>query len=130
MLWRKRREVLGLWGTQCKQCGTVQYPQQRICVNPECGVADDMEEYLFADKTGRVSSFTSDILASSLNPPAIYGQVEFDGGGKYLFDFTDCDIKDVKTNAVVAMSFRRKYTDDKRGISGYFWKAVPVKEVK
>jgi 3-hydroxy-3-methylglutaryl CoA synthase/uncharacterized OB-fold protein len=130
MLWRKRREVLGLWGTKCNRCGTVQYPQQRICVNPECGVTDDMEEYLFADKTGRISSFTGDNLASSLNPPAIYGQVEFEGGGKYLFDLTDCDLKEVKTGTSVTMSFRRKYTDDKRGISGYFWKAVPVKEVK
>ena len=129
VLWRKRKEVTGLWGTKCKRCGTVQYPQQRICVNPECNAVDETEDYLFADKIGRIASFTGDMLSSTLNPPAIYGQVEFDGGGKYLFDLTDCDLEDVKTGMRVHMSFRRKYRDEKRDISGYFWKAVPHKEI-
>jgi hydroxymethylglutaryl-CoA synthase len=129
LVWRKRREVLGLWGCKCRNCGTVQYPQQRICVNPECGEIDSMDEYPFADKTGRVASFTADMLASSVNPPAIYGQIEFDGGGKYLMDLTDCDLDEVKAGMNVVMSFRKKYSDDKRGIRGYFWKAVPKREV-
>ena len=128
MLWRKRREVLGLWGSKCRKCGAVQYPQQRVCVNPDCGAFDEMEEYPFADKTGRVASFTADMLAASVNPPAIYGQIEFDGGGRYLMDFTDCDLSEVKSGLPVVMSFRRKYVDEKRGVSGYFWKAVPKKE--
>jgi len=129
VLWRKRKEVTGLWGTKCKRCGTVQYPQQRICVNPECGATDEAEDYLFSDKIGRIASFTGDMLSPSLNPPAVYGQVEFEGGGKYLFDLTDCDLEDVKTGMRIRMSFRRKYRDEKRDISGYFWKAVPCKEV-
>lgn len=129
MLWRKRKEVLGLWGSKCLKCGTVQYPQQRICVNPDCGASDEMDEYLFSDKTGRVSSFTADMLAPSVNPPAIYGQIEFDGGGKYLMDFTDCDLSEVKGGLQMVMSFRRKYMDEKRGVCGYFWKAVPKREV-
>jgi hypothetical protein len=28
----------------------------------------------------------------------------------------------------VRMAFRRKYTDPKRGIVGYFWKAIPIRE--
>jgi hydroxymethylglutaryl-CoA synthase len=130
MLWRKRKEVLGLWGCKCKKCGTAQYPPQKICVNPKCGVADQMESYLYSDKVGRIASFTADVLAPSVNPPAIYGQVEFDGGGKYLFDLTDCDMSEVKTGIAVSMSFRRNLKDDQRGISGYFWKAIPQKEEK
>jgi 3-hydroxy-3-methylglutaryl CoA synthase len=129
VVWRKRREVLGLWGCKCRNCGTVQYPEQRICVNPECGATDLMDDYRFADKTGHVASFTADLLTTSLNPPAIYGQIEFEGGGKYLMDFTDCDVDEVKTGMPVVMSFRKKYSDDKRGIRGYFWKAVPKREV-
>lgn len=128
-LWRKRKEVLGLWGSKCRKCGTAQYPQQRICVNPDCGSVNEMDEYLFSDKTGHVASYTGDMLAPSLNPPAIYGHVQFEGGGKYLFDFTDCELSEVKTGMPVVMSFRRKYKDDKRGISGYFWKAIPKKEM-
>lgn len=129
LLWRKRREVIGLWGSRCKNCGTPHYPPQRICVNPDCGKTDQMEEYLFSNKKGIILSYTADMLAVSLNPPAIYGAIEFDGGGKFYFDFTDCSIQDLKIGMPVSFTFRRKYYDKLRGISGYFWKAVPVKEV-
>ncbi len=130
LLWRKRKEVLGLWGTKCRECGTAHYPRQKVCVNPECGKTDDMAEYRFSDKIGRIDSFTGDNLAASLNPPAIYGQLSFEGGGKYLFDLTDCELSQIRTGMPVAMSFRKKYEDKKRGVSGYFWKAVPEQEVK
>ncbi len=129
VLWRKRKEVLGLWGTQCKRCGTPQFPAQRVCVKPDSAAIDEMREYRFADKKGRIASYTGDMLAASYNPPAIYGQIEFEGGGKYMFDFTDCDLKDLAVHMPVRMSFRRKYADSKRDIVGYFWKAVPMKEV-
>jgi uncharacterized OB-fold protein len=122
--------VLGLWGSKCKKCGTLQLPPQKICVNKDCGAVGEMEEYRFADKIGHVASFTGDMLAASTNPPAVYGQVEFEGGGKMMFDFTDCSLDDLETGMAVSMSFRRKFYDEKRGISGYFWKAVPTKEVK
>ena len=130
LLWRKRKLVLGLWGTKCKKCGTPQYPSQRICVNPDCGAIDEMEEYRFSDKIGHIVSYTGDMLAASYNPPAIYGQIEFEGGGKYMFDFTDCDLDALAVGMPVSMSFRRKYYDEKRDIVGYFWKAVPIKGVK
>lgn len=129
-LWRKRKEVLGLQGIQCTRCGTPQFPSQRVCVNPECGAIDENKAYGFADRKGRVVSFTGDMLAASYNPPAIYGQVEFDGGGKYMFDITDCNLEEVSTGMKVAMSFRRRYYDNRRDISGYFWKAVPAEEGK
>jgi 3-hydroxy-3-methylglutaryl CoA synthase/uncharacterized OB-fold protein len=128
-LWRSRKMVLGLWGVKCKKCGTPQIPPQKVCVNAECEAVGDMEEYLFSDKIGHIASYTGDMLAASLNPPALYGQIEFEGGGKMMFDFTDCDMDGLNTGMAVNMSFRRKYYDEKRGISGYFWKAVPVKEV-
>ncbi len=129
VLWRNRREVLGLVGSKCRKCGTVHYPCQRVCVNPECGANDEMEDHPLAQKSGRVASFTADALAPSLNPPAIYGQIEFEGGGRYLMDLTDCGLFEVKTGMAVSMSFRRKYWDEKRGVCGYFWKAVPQREV-
>jgi len=128
LLWRKRKEVLGLWGTKCNRCATPQYPSQRVCVNPECGAVDEMEAYRFSDKIGHVASYTGDMLAATYNPPAIYGQVEFEGGGKYMFDFTDCDLDSLSVGIPVRMSFRRKYADKKREIMGYFWKAVLGKE--
>ena len=129
-LWRSRKFVMGLWGGKCKECGTPQLPPQQICVNPECLAHDAMELIRFSDKTGHIASYTGDMLAASLNPPAIYGAIEFEGGGKFYFDFTDCDLDGLATGMAVSMSFRRKYHDEKRDISGYFWKAVPIKEVE
>lgn len=129
-LWRSRKFVMGLFGTKCNQCGTVQMPPQRVCVNPACGAVDDMEYYQYSDKIGRIKSYTADTLAASFNPPSVYGEIEFEEGGKFMFDFTDCDYKALSTGMPVSMSFRRKYYDKLRDISGYFWKAVPAKEVK
>ncbi|MFH1625860.1 MAG: OB-fold domain-containing protein [Pseudomonadota bacterium] len=127
-LWRSRRQVLGLCGSKCKSCGTPQYPVQRVCVNPNCGAIDQMEDYSFADKKGRLFTYTGDMLAFSINPPAIYGIVDFEGGGRYWFDITDADLQAVKVDMPVEMSFRKRYVDEKNSIHAYFWKAVPAIE--
>ena len=44
-----------------------------------------------------------------------------------MADFTDCEMDDVKVGAPVTMSFRKRYVDEERGFTGYFWKAVPEK---
>jgi 3-hydroxy-3-methylglutaryl CoA synthase len=129
-LWRSRREVLGLCGSLCRQCGTPQFPAQRICVNPRCGAVGQMESYRFSDKEGTLFTYTGDNLAFSLNPPAMYGIVEFNRGGRYWFDITDAELEELEVGMPVEMSFRRKYMDEKNGISGYFWKAIPKAHVK
>jgi len=126
LVWRDRREVLGLCGTRCKRCGTPQYPVQRVCVNPDCGAIDEMEPYRFSDKAGTVFSFTSDLLAFTPNPPGLYAVVNFVGGGRYWFDVTDCDAESMSIGMSVEMSLRRRYIDERGGIIGYFWKAVPA----
>ena len=128
-LWRNRKAVLGLIGSRCQKCGTPQYPPQRICANPSCGAVDQMDAYSFADKKGRILSYTGDMLAASYDPPELYGYVAFEGGGRFLCNFTDCTLEDLKVGMPVAFSFRKKYYDEKRDIHGYFWKAVPQKEV-
>ncbi len=129
LVWRNRRSILGLEGTRCLACGTQQYPPQRICINPDCGAVDQMEPVVFSSKRGKVVSFTSDLLAATTNPPAIYGNVDFEGGGRCMFDFTDCVLEDLEVGRAVRFTFRIKYYDPKRDSTFYFWKAVPVKEV-
>lgn len=123
-LWRDRRGVMALCGTECTACGTPQFPAQRICV--KCGVVDQMTDYRFSDKTGQIFTYTGDMLAFSLDPPAVYGIVDMDGGGRLYLDFTDCTLESLDVGMPVELSFRRKYHDQHRGISGYFWKAVPM----
>ena len=54
--------------------------------------------------------------------------IDFEGGGRFLFDLTDCEPDMVKVGMPVEMSFRRKYLDKLRSIHGYFWKARPVRK--
>ena len=125
--WRERGAILALCGSRCKRCGTPQYPPQRVCVKPDCGATDEMEPYRFSDKKGRLFTYTGDNLAFSPSPPQVYGMIDFEGGGRYWFDLTDCELESLKVGMPVEMSFRRKYLDKSRGISGYFWKAVPMR---
>jgi 3-hydroxy-3-methylglutaryl CoA synthase len=126
-LYRNRKYILGLVGGKCKECGTAQLPPQRICVKPGCGAIDTLEDYEFADKQAKVLTFTADSLAASLDPPAIYGIIQFEGGGRTMMDFTDCNLDDVEVGVEMKMTFRKKYHDPKRGFTGYFWKAAPTK---
>jgi len=126
LVWRDQREIIGLCGTRCTKCGTPQYPAQRVCVNPECGAIDEMEPYRFSDRKGKVFSFTGDRLSFTPHPPAIYALIDFDGGGRFWFDVTDCDLDAMSIAMPVELSFRRKYVDEKSGIISYFWKAVPA----
>jgi 3-hydroxy-3-methylglutaryl CoA synthase len=126
-LFRERRSILSLCGSKCKRCGTPQYPAQRVCVNPDCGAVDEMESYRFSDKNGIIFTYTGDNLAASIDPPAIYGFVDFDGGGRFWFDLTDCDLDSVKVGMPVQMTFRRRYVDEASGVYGYSWKAAPIR---
>ena len=120
--------MLGLVGSKCKKCGTPQFPAQLVCVNPDCGAIGEMEDYPFADKKAKLFTYTGDMLAFSMNPPAVYGFVDFEGGGRFWFDMTDTDLENVKVDMPVEMTFRKKYMDEKSGIHGYFWKMIPVIE--
>jgi 3-hydroxy-3-methylglutaryl CoA synthase/NAD(P)-dependent dehydrogenase (short-subunit alcohol dehydrogenase family)/putative sterol carrier protein len=124
-LWRRRKAILGLVGGKCTVCGTPQYPKAEVCVNPDCGALHSQDEYEFADVPATVKSFTGDMLAVSVDPPAIYGMIQFEGGGRFMADFTDCKMGDLGVGMPVRMAFRRHYVDRARGFTGYFWKAVP-----
>lgn len=124
-LWRKRKMILGLVGGKCQKCGTAQFPKMDICVNPECAAMYSQDDYEFASVPASVKTFTGDMLAVSVDPPAIYGMVQFEGGGRFMADFTDCRLENVKVGMPVKMVFRKHIEDKQRGFTGYFWKAAP-----
>ena len=127
-LWRRRKMITGLVGGKCQRCGTPQWPLPEICVNPACHAVKQFDDYEFSERTGRIVTWTADMLAVSWEPPVLYGIVQFDGGGRMLLEFTDCEQKDLAVGQPVTMTFRQRYYDKERGYQGYFWKAVPVKE--
>ncbi len=125
-LWRNRKMILGLVGGKCPLCGTAQWPKMDICVNPACREVTEMEDYEFSDRPATVKTFTGDLLAVSVDPPAVYGMIQFEGGGRFMADFSDCTHEDVFVGQPVTMALRKRYTDAERGFTGYFWKAIPV----
>jgi 3-hydroxy-3-methylglutaryl CoA synthase/NAD(P)-dependent dehydrogenase (short-subunit alcohol dehydrogenase family)/putative sterol carrier protein len=126
VLWRKNKMILGLVGGKCKRCGTPQFPKMDICVNPACGAFHSQEDYEFADVPARIKTFTADMLSVSVDPPAIYGMVQFENGGRLVADFTDCELDELSVGLPVQMAFKRKGVDPERGFVNYFWKAVPL----
>jgi len=132
--WRDRKLILGLWGKKCQACGTPQIIQgatlgmgtpTRVCIN--CQTKDQFEDYRFSDKKARIFTFTQDHLADTLDPPAVITTVDFEGGGRAIFDMTDRDLDEVSVEMPVEMTFRKLYYDASRGIHNYFWKTRPVR---
>lgn len=123
---RENREIYGMVGSLCKKCGTPAWPFQRICPNPDCGAIDQTEPYRFSDKLGNIFTYTSDFLAASIDPPSTYGFIDFEGGGRAGLDFTDCDPNNIKVGMPVELSFRIKFSDEKRAAVNYGWKAIPI----
>jgi len=125
-LWRRRKMLLGMVGGKCTACGTAQFPKAEICVNPDCLARRSQEDYEYADRLAKVKTFTGDMLAVSLEPPQIYGMIQFEGGGRLMADFTDCKLDEVKVGLPMRMVFRKRTEDKERGFVNYFWKATPV----
>jgi 3-hydroxy-3-methylglutaryl CoA synthase len=128
VLYRKRKFILGFLGGECQKCGTRQIPMQDICVNPDCGSVKSQVPAEFADTPAHIKTYTGDMLSVSVDPPNIYGMVQFEGGGRILADFSDCELGDVAVGKPVKMAFRKRLHDKERGFHGYFWKAIPRAE--
>lgn len=125
-MWRNRDTVTSFVGGKCAKCGTIQFPRSRICVNPNCNAVDAQEPHPFADKIGKVNSYTADRLTYSPDPPACYGMIQFEEGGRWMMDFTDVDEPELAVGKSMRMMFRVKDVDNQRGFRRYFWKAAPA----
>ncbi|MFP4532501.1 MAG: SDR family NAD(P)-dependent oxidoreductase [Desulfobacterales bacterium] len=125
-LWRRRKMILGLVGGKCTKCQTPQFPKTDVCVNPHCRGRHTQEDYEFADIPAKIKTYTGDLLAVSVDPPHTYGMIQFEGGGRFMADFTDCKLDELKVGLPVYMVFRKRTEDKNRGFVNYFWKAAPV----
>ncbi len=125
-LWRNRKTVLGLVGGRCTKTGTIQFPRSDIGVNPNDRSIGTQEDYPLADRPARILTHTADRLTYTLDPPAYYGMVEFDEGGRMNAEFCDVEPEDVEVGRPMRMMFRIKAIDEQRGFKRYFWKAAPA----
>ena len=125
--YRNRALTTSFIGGKCRDCGTPQIPAAPICVNPTCAAVDSQDEYPFADASAVLRSYTSDRLTYSPSPPAWYGMVQFQEGGRIMIDFTDVQAeRGLEVGMPMRMVFRVRDYDHKRGFRRYYWKAAPV----
>lgn len=122
----KSRDLYGLVGGFCSVCETPQYPRSRRCVNPACSAFDTQSDYPFSNRNATVKSFTEDWLAFTREPPLIYGNISFDGGGNLFAEMTGFQPDEIQIGTKVEMQFRIKDIDAARGFHRYFWKAAPI----
>ncbi|WP_201780789.1 OB-fold domain-containing protein [Aneurinibacillus tyrosinisolvens] len=120
-MYRNYHQNLGFYGSRCTECGTPQFPKQRVCVH--CQAKDKMEDYRFIGKKASVATYTVDYLAATPAPPALVAVIDFEGGGRIMCEVTDCSPEEVEIGMEVEMTFRRLY--EAGGIHNYFWKARP-----
>ena len=128
--WRHRSSLLGLVAGRCSVTGSVHFPPSRLSYDQGKPLQDTQQPYKLAERHARVLSWSAEYLSFHMAPPHHYGQVDFDGGGRILMDFTDIDIGEVQTGTVMEMSFRIKDVDERRGYTRYFWKATPVRDAQ
>lgn len=126
--WRHRTALLGLVAGKCRVTGSVHFPPSRLSYDPGAPLQDTQEPYKLADRPASVLSWSAEYLSYNPAPPHHYGQIDFDGGGRILMDFTDLDVGEVDSGTPMDMVFRIKDIDNLRGYTRYFWKATPSRD--
>lgn len=121
---RRKDFLTSFLGGKCRECGTVQIPREKYCVNPDCNALNSQDDYSFSDKLGTVVTWTADRLTFDWSPPAYFGMVQFDGGGKIMMDLTEVEEGTIDSGSKVSVHFRIRQFDAARGFRKYFWKAV------
>jgi uncharacterized OB-fold protein len=76
-----------------------------------------------SDKEGKIFTYAIDSLTASREVPAIFGVVDFEGGGRMMCEMTECEASQMKIGMPVEMCFRK--VSRKGTIPNYFWKARP-----
>jgi 3-hydroxy-3-methylglutaryl CoA synthase/uncharacterized OB-fold protein len=112
----------GFVGSRDRHTGIVHLPPQRVGIYG--GTTDDMEKVPEAESLATVTTYTVDRLIYSESPPVIFAVLDFDGGGRFPCQLTDCDVDDIEVGTRVEMTLRRLFSADE--IHNYFWKARPI----
>jgi hydroxymethylglutaryl-CoA synthase len=117
---RERAEDLALAGQRCA-CGHAQFPRERIC--GACGVADRFTDEVFAERRGRLLTYTLDAFFPTPEPPTAVGVVQVEDGPRIYLQLTDVPAADVALGMALEFTFRRIHTVG--GRPNYFWKCRP-----
>lgn len=118
---REWREELALTGWQCC-CGEHHFPRDRIC--RRCRALDTSTPVRYADRGGRLITYTHDAFFPSPQPSTTVGVVQVNEGARIYLQLADCDPEEVELDLAVNFSFRCMHRVGER--PNYYWKAVPA----
>ena len=124
--WRHHEALQGLVAGRCEVTGSVHFPPSRLSYDAQ-PLQDTQKPHPLADRPARILSWSAEYLSWHPAPPHHYGQIDFEGGGRILMDFTDLEVGEVDAGTPMEMVFRIKDLDERRGFTRYFWKATPVR---
>ncbi|WP_234195617.1 hydroxymethylglutaryl-CoA synthase family protein [Pseudacidovorax sp. NFM-22] len=124
--WRHHQALQGLVAGRCEVTGSVHFPPSRLSYDAT-PLQDTQKPHPLADRPARILSWSAEYLSWHPAPPHHYGQIDFEGGGRILMDFTDLEVGEVDAGTAMEMVFRIKDIDERRGFTRYFWKATPVR---
>ena len=123
VLMRERDQLLRFMGAKCRQCGTIQFPIQRICT--WCQAKDDFDQICLRDSKGTLFTFSMNERANVVDLPDVIAIVDFEEGGRFWGKLTDRDPKRIEVGMPVELTFRKMHEGE--GLCNYFWKARPVR---
>ncbi len=117
--WRSEEWKFAFVGSKDRSTGTIHLPPSRV--SRVGGAVDEMDPVPMADVQGTIVTFTIDRMVYSPSPPVAFAIVDFDGGGRFPIELTDCTAEQVAIGGQVELTFRKLFTQD--DIHDYFWKA-------
>jgi 3-hydroxy-3-methylglutaryl CoA synthase len=120
ILFRERDDDLTFKGQQCRKCGAIQFPAQRVCET--CFAKDQFEKVRLSDKTGKVVTYTFDFFFPTPNPPTIVTIVDVEGARIHL-QVIEIKPDEMKIGQEIEFVFRRIH--ESGGRPNYYWKGIP-----
>jgi 3-hydroxy-3-methylglutaryl CoA synthase len=127
-LFRHKSAILGLVAGRCEKTGEVHFPPSRLSYTQGSPALGTQRPHKLAERQATVLSWSAEYLSYYPSPPHFYGQLDFDGGGRILMEFTDVARGEVDSGTRMDMVFRIKDVDEIRGFIRYFWKATPARD--
>jgi len=121
ILWKESRQTMRLIAGKCRNCGTIQFPRQRLCTN--CNAQDEWDEFKLS-RVGKVYTFVHDHLPPSPDGYITMATVDMEGGGRLYGQMTDFDKDSVKIGLEVEVTFRLLHKGE--GYYNYYWKFRPA----
>jgi len=122
LLQREQHALLNFYGVKCNHCGSVWWPQRRVCY--DCGTQDNFTP-LKLSRQGIIASCVAEWATPSPLSPVGMAVVDTDDGARLTVPMCDVDIDTVKIGDPVEFCFRIYHVS--KNIPHYAWKVRPIR---